>query len=101
MQQDIEAIKQTFLKMDERARQAEQDLKKLHDFSKTLANVEANIQVLQNFYLSEAWLKNREAVYKDNENTSFYTAGEDPIWNIIQDFNLAKIELLKQLANSL
>lgn len=98
----IEDIKKAFGEMDERLLQAEKEVKEVIKFRKRLKEISKNMNVLQDFYQSEDWLTDRETLHEHlNENEHYLSAGEDPIWNVAQDFYQEKIKLLQQVAKEL
>lgn len=98
----IEDIKKAFGEMDERLVQAEKELKEVVKFRKRLKEISKNMDTLQDFYQSEEWLTDRETLHEHlDENEYYHSAGEDPIWNVVQDFYLEKIKLLQEVAKEL
>lgn len=93
-------LKSIFTEMDKRTKQAEQDFEALLDFAKRFKTMQKNLSVLQKYYTSD-WMEDVAQFEKKVQGASFYSIGEDPIWNVTQDFYFEKIKLIKTLANSL
>ncbi len=102
MMKNIDEIKTTFQEMDVRLAQVEKDVKEVAKFGNRLKEISKNMKVLQDFYQSEDWLKDRTTLHDNLEGEEYYySASEDSIWNATQDFYLEKIKLLKQLVKEL
>lgn len=98
---NLDTICQTLAQMDERTRQAERDLETFHAFIEKFTQIETNLAVLTQYYHSQDWLDDTEYLAREAPELHFYSAGQDPIWNVAQSIYQAKIKLLKQLAQSL
>lgn len=99
----MEEIKNKFREMDERLIQAEKDLKELAKLKTHFKKTAKNIDVLLEFYHSEAWMSDREKLpsVHSEKDEYFYSSSEDGIWNVAQDFYQEKIKFLKLIASGL
>ena len=99
---NIDEIKNAFQEMDTRLAQAEKEVKEVAKFRSRLKEISKNMTALQDFYQSEDWLEDRITLHENLKGDEYYySASEDSIWNVTQDFYLEKIKLLKQLVKEL
>lgn len=99
---DIDAIKMKFKEMDILLREAEKELEALQSFTSQFESILQKTEKLDAFYRSDTWEKGREVLYKDNQQDVFYySAGEDPIWNLTQDLYNEKIKIVQAIIKTL
>lgn len=99
---NIDKVKDSFRKMDELLYESEKEFSDLKKFAQQFKEFAKKAKELEAFYHSEDWMNGRELIYKDSENKeSFYSAAEDPIWNLLQAFHQEKIQLVKLISKHL
>lgn len=99
---NLENIKAKFRQMDNLLNEAEKEFNDIKKFEKKIKDLSKKVKALESFYHSDEWMNGREIIYKDGENTEyFYSAGEDSIYNLAQDFFYLKLKLIQQIFKDL
>ena len=97
-QKELETI---FTEMDERVNHAENDLEAFRKFIREFKAMDANLKKLTDYYTSGEWLADSEKLDGFKSAGYHYSAGQDPIWNAMDEFHREKIKLLKLLSRNL
>lgn len=98
---DIESICKKFAEADKMLAQANKDLKYLNDFTRRFEKLTENIETLVTFYTSDDWLDGRNELFDKLPDEVYHSAGEDSIWDAIQEFYCVRIKILKQITDTL
>lgn len=88
MNTEIKKIKEKFRAMDVLFFEAEKGLNATHLSPESLHQLKERIQILETYYHSGEWIKEREMIFAltDEDYESFHTAGEDAIWDLMERF---------------
>ncbi|MCD8404888.1 DUF4298 domain-containing protein [Tenacibaculum dicentrarchi] len=100
-----DAIKEEFKEMDSLLFEVEKEFIQIKKHHKKLKKLIQKTKILEEFYFSEKWMKNRDLLTKSSKNNtepnSFYSASEDAIWNLSQSLHTEKIKILKTITKTL
>ncbi len=95
----IEDIKAIFQEMDKQTIELEKALKGIEKISKQLKRFSKKMKVVEDYYYGD-WLEDRKRLLRANQDT-FYTTGEDVIWNLSVAYYQERVKIIKQLVKEL
>ena len=99
MKKKNDALLEKFATMDRHLHAAKEDLKTMKAFIKTFEDAKQNLNLLQDAYMKGDWMNDRETLFEKFPNEVFESAGEDAVWDTLQEFYYLKIKLMKIFAD--
>ncbi len=95
----IEDIKAIFQEMDKQTVELEKAFKGIEKISEQLKQFSKKMKVVEDYYHGD-WLEDREQLLQAKQDT-FYTTGEDVIWDLSVAYHQERIKIIKQLVEEL
>ncbi len=94
-----EDIKAIFQEMDKQIIELEKAFKDIEKISKQLKRFSKKMKAVEDYYHGD-WLEDREQLLQAKQDT-FYTTGEDVIWNLSVAYYQERMKIIKQLVKEL
>lgn len=96
-----ESLYQSFTEMEKRLQTAKNDLSEVKTFIRRLSEIQKNIQAMEDFIQTDEWMEGHVNWDKYFPDECLESAGEDGIWDAMQEFYYLKIKLMKILSDDL